>query len=133
MKQYKGLAMTQDPTQNTDRRLVLTKATLSAAKYLGLTQATLAKVVAISPASVSRMSKGNHLLTPDRPAEWQLAALLVRLFRGLDAIVAGDEKSLRAWMQNYNTDLNGIPADLIQTIPGLVGTVEYVDASRAPV
>lgn len=124
--------MIQDPAQNTDHRLVLTKATLKAAEYLGLTQATLAKVVAISPASVSRMSKGNHLLTPDR-AEWQLAALFVRLFRGLDAIVAGDEKSLRAWMQNYNTDLNGIPADLIQTIPGLVGTVEYVDASRAPV
>ena len=124
--------MIQDPAQNTDRRLVLTKATLRAAEYLGLTQATLAKVVAISPASVSRMSKGNHLLAPDR-AEWQLAALFVRLFRGLDAIVAGDEKSLRAWMQNYNTDLNGIPAELIQTIPGLVGTVEYVDASRAPV
>lgn len=124
--------MIQDPVQNTDRRLVLTKATLRAAEYLGLTQATLAKVVAISPASVSRMSKGNHLLAPDR-AEWQLAALFVRLFRGLDAIVAGDEKSLRAWMQNYNTDLNGIPAELIQTITGLVGTVEYVDASRAPI
>jgi DNA-binding XRE family transcriptional regulator len=132
MKQLWRIAMIQDPAQNTDHRLVLTKATLKAAEYLGLTQATLAKVVAISPASVSRMSKGNHLLTPDR-AEWQLAALFVRLFRGLDAIVAGDEKSLRAWMQNYNTDLNGIPADLIQTIPGLVGTVEYVDASRAPV
>lgn len=124
--------MTQSPAPNPDRRQVLTKATLRAAEYLGLTQAALAKVVAISPASVSRMAKGNHLLAPES-AEWQLAALLVRLFRGLDAIMAGDEKSLHAWMQNYNSDLNGKPIELIQTIPGLVGAVDYVDANRAPV
>jgi DNA-binding XRE family transcriptional regulator len=124
--------MTQNPAANTDRRQVLTKATLRAAEYLGLTQAALAKVVAISPASVSRMAKGDHLLVPERP-EWQLAAQLVRLFRGLDAIMAGDEKSLHAWMQNYNSDLHAKPIELIQTIPGLVGTVDYVDASRAPV
>lgn len=124
--------MTQRPAPNPDRRQVLTKATLRAAEYLGLTQAALAKIVTISPASVSRMAKGNHLLAPER-AEWQLAALLVRLFRGLDAIMAGDEKSLHAWMQNYNSDLNGKPIELIQTIPGLVGTVDYVDANRAPV
>jgi hypothetical protein len=65
--------------------------------------------------------------------EWELAALLVRLYRGLDALMASDEKSLRAWMQNRNTALNDVPAKRILTVQGLVDTVCYVDAYRARV
>jgi hypothetical protein len=57
--------------------------------------------------------------------------LLVRLYRGLDAIMASDETALRAWMQDPNTHLHATPATLIASVAGLVQTVAYVDAYRA--
>lgn len=113
-----------------DRSLVLTKSVVRAADYLGLKKAELAKVIGLSPASVSRMYKGDFSLEP-KNKEWELAALLVRLYRSLDAIMAGDTEALRAWMQNQNIELHGTPRQLIQQAAGLVNVVGYVDAHRA--
>ncbi|QKT03148.1 XRE family transcriptional regulator [Ectothiorhodospiraceae bacterium 2226] len=115
-----------------ERAAVLSKAVLGAARALGLAQAQLARVLGLSPASISRMQSGAYRLNPDAK-EWELAALLVRLYRGLDAIVAGDEVALRAWMKNPNRDLDAVPAELVTAIPGLVRAVDYVDAHRARV
>lgn len=115
---------------NPERSQVLTKALLRASEILGLNQTALAQVVGLSTASVSRMRSGIYHLDP-ASKEWELAALMVRLYRGLDAVMAGDEQALQAWMGNYNNDLHEIPATLIATVAGLVKTVEYVDAFRA--
>ena len=42
----------------------LSKATLRAAALLGLAQAELAPVLGLSPATISRMAAGDHLLAP---------------------------------------------------------------------
>jgi hypothetical protein len=63
--------------------------------------------------------------------EGQLAALLVRLFRSLDAIVGNDAAKVAAWMGSYNRALNGIPRELIESPQGLVMTLQYVDTMRA--
>jgi len=110
----------------------LTKAVLRAADIMGLNQATLAKVLGISPASISRMRGGDYLLNP-AGKEWELAMLLVRLFRGLDAIMAGDEAALRSWLDSYNTALNDKPRALLTQAAGLTRTVDYVDGYRARV
>lgn len=115
-----------------DRQRVLTEATLRAATILGLSGETLARTIGVSAASVSRMHSGDFQLTPDSKP-WQLSALLVRLYRGLDAITAGDETSLREWMRSENADLHGTPRELITDVTGLVDTVAYVDAHRARV
>lgn len=119
----------QTTAPGTDEAL-LTRAALRAADVLGLTQAELAAVIGVSASTVSRMARGDHELQRGTK-NWELATLLVRLYRGLDALVASDEKSLRAWMQNPNHDLNAVPARQIQTVAGLVSTLAYVDASRA--
>ncbi len=113
-------------------RAVLTKAVLKAQQLLGLSKADLARILGVSPASVSRMA-GGHFLLGTATKEWELAALLVRLYRGLDAIMAGDEAAMRAWMTHLNHDLNGHPNQLIRHITGLVDSVAYVDAFRAKV
>lgn len=113
-----------------DQSQVLTKAVLNAAEILGLKQTNLALILGISTASASRMHAGAYQLEPTTK-EWELATLLVRLYRSLDAIMAGDETALRAWMKHYNTDLHDAPAALITRVPGLARTVEYVDAYRA--
>ncbi|KAF0190491.1 MAG: hypothetical protein FD165_2659 [Gammaproteobacteria bacterium] len=126
--------MTQDNVMAQDdrRQQVLTKAVFRAAEILGLTQAALAKVIGISAASVSRMRAGDYQLDPNGK-EWELSALLVRLYRGLDAIMAGDETALRAWMRNPNSDLHKPPVELIANVTGLTQTLAYVDAYRARV
>lgn len=113
-----------------DRPAVLTRAVLRAAELLGLSQAALAEVLGVSGATVSRMSKGDYVLR-ETAKEWELAALLVRLFRGLDGIMASDEEALRAWMTSQNRELAAVPETYIRTIQGLVDTVAYVDAYRA--
>jgi hypothetical protein len=109
---------------------VLTKAVLRAASQLGVSNRALASIVGLSEASVSRMGSGTYTLVPgDKPFE--LALLFVRLFRALDAIVHGDETVARAWLRNENSALGGAPLTLIQSIPGLVHAVAYLDARRA--
>jgi hypothetical protein len=110
---------------------VLTKAALRAADALNVTAKTLAAVIGVSEATVSRMRKGDFALEPgSKPFE--LAVLFIRLFRSLDAIVGGDETVARAWLKNANTALGGTPAEKIRTIPGMIDVIAYLDARRAP-
>lgn len=128
--------MTQDapvPTGTTSdesRTAVITKATVRAARFLGLSNATLAIVIGLSEATVSRMASGSYLLDP-KNKPYELSLLLIRLFRSLDAMVGGEEGPMQSWMRSNNLVLLGIPAEKIQTITGLVDTVNYVDTSRA--
>ncbi len=112
------------------QQTVLTTATIRAADFLGLSSGELARVLGLSPASVSRMRQGSFQLDRDSKA-FELAQLLVRLFRSLDSIVGGDGDSLRSWMGSANLALGRKPVELIQTVRGLIATVDYVDSRRA--
>ncbi len=109
---------------------VLTKATVRAAQHLGLSGAALARVVGISEASISRLRRGDLDVSPESK-EGQLAALVVRLFRSLDAIVGNDSAKVAAWMNSPNLALRGVPRELIESPQGLVLTLQYVDSMRA--
>ena len=111
---------------------VLTKALVRAADTLGVRAGGLARVIGVSPASVTRMKQGAFALTP-ATKPFELAVLFVRLFRSLDSIAGGDEAVARAWLANENTALGGRPLDLIQTISGLTHVIHYLDARRARV
>ncbi len=109
---------------------VLTKATLRAAERLGLAANALSGIIGLSEASLSRMRSGRYQLEPgSKPFE--LALLFVRLFRSLDAIVGGDDKVARAWLQNDNRMLGAAPVQKIRSISGLVDVLAYLDARRA--
>jgi len=109
---------------------VATKAVLRAAARLGLSNKTLAKIIGVSEATVSRMGAGSYQLTRgDKPFE--LALLFVRVFRSLDAIAGGDEAVATAWLRSENLALGGTPLPLIQSVPGLVHVLAYLDARRS--
>ena len=109
---------------------VVTKAALRAAAALAISNKALARILGVSEASVSRMGSGAYQLTPgDKPFE--LAILFLRLFRSLDAIVAGDAAVAQAWLKNDHRTLAGSPGVLIQSLAGLVSVVGYLDARRA--
>jgi hypothetical protein len=115
-----------------ERSAVVSKAVSRAADLLGLTNVALARTIGVSEATASRLRAGTYALEPGSKA-YELSLLLVRLFRSLDAVVGGDEASLRSWMVAANRSLGGIPRDLVQTAAGLVAAVDHVDAARARV
>lgn len=112
-----------------DRSAVLGKAVMAAAARLGIRQATLARVLGLSPASISRIGKGQIGLDPDSK-NGELALLFVRLFRSLDAIT-GSDAAARRWLDSHNHALGDRPADLIVAATGLVDVVAYLDSQRA--
>ena len=118
------------PTERPDAPAVLSRATIRAAQLLAVPQVDLADIIGVSPATMSRIANGQKQLETGSKA-WQLAALFVRLFRSLDAIVGSDDAAARAWMHGDNRALGGTPLDLIREPAGLVRTVDYLDAARA--
>ena len=118
------------PTARPDAATVLTKALLRAAGLLSLPPAALARVLGVSEASISRLSSGTRQVGPDSK-EGELALLLVRVYRSLDALVGSDDAQRRAWMQSPNRALNGTPAELVRRAEGLVAVLSYLDGMRA--
>lgn len=110
---------------------VLTKAVLRAAGLLALSSAALARILGVSEASVSRLYAGSRAIDP-KSKEGELALLLVRVYRSLDALVGGDEAQRKAWLHGHNRALSGRPAELLERADGLVRVVAYLDAMRAP-
>ncbi len=108
---------------------VLTKALERAAKLLGFTDREIAAILGISPASVSRLSRGTRTIDPGSK-EGELALLFLRVFRSLDGLLGGGAEQCRRWLRARNHHLAGIPAELLQTAQGLVRVADYLDALR---
>ena len=109
---------------------VVTKATIRAAKFLGLKNNVLAKIVGVSEPTISRLHKGTYMFERGQK-NFELAVLFVRLYRSLDAIVGGDDTVAADWLKNKNSNLDGIPLELIQTVSGLTNVINYLDSRRA--
>jgi len=109
---------------------VLSKAVLRAAERLDLSNTALAKILGLSGPTITRMRQGAYMIERNDKA-FELAALFVRLYRSLDAIVGGDDAVAAQWLKADNTALQDKPANLIQKITGLIDVLHYLDARRA--
>jgi len=117
------------PRPHPDASAVLTRAVLRAAGILGLSQKETARIIGVSAATMSRLANRGRGLPPDSK-EGECALLLVRIFRGLDALLGGKEADVREWFHASNRHLGGVPARRVQTVEGLVHVAEYLDAMR---
>jgi uncharacterized protein (DUF2384 family) len=120
-----------DTSDSAREGAVLSKAAVRAADFFDIPDRSLAKILGLSTASISRMRKGEYLLSPDTKP-FELAQLFVRLFRSLDSIMGGDDAASRSWMRTHNTVLNAKPIEFIKTVAGLATVLQYVDSRRAP-
>lgn len=109
---------------------VLSKALLRAAERMALTQKDVSRIIGVSPATISRLSR-RPLVAHSKSGE--LAVLLVRLFRSLDSLFGGNEEVARQWLHARNQHLDGVPAEKIQNVTGLLHVLEYLDAMRGKV
>jgi hypothetical protein len=115
-----------------DQERVLTAAVARIAACWKLTNEQLAAVLGISTASASRLRAGSFQLDRGSKA-FELGQYLVRLFRGLDALMGSDDAASQSWLRTGNRDLDGRPIDLIRSVRGLGDVADYVDAYRAHV
>lgn len=127
MTQRRAARDAESPT----REGALTKAVLRAAEMLGLNGAQLGQIVGVSESSVSRLVAGARFIDP-ATKEGELALLLVRIYRSLDALVGGAAEHRLAWLSSFNRALNGRPIDLLAQAEGLVAVARYLDGMRAP-
>lgn len=124
------MARTLSRTEPVSDSAVVTKAAMRAAERLGVPNRSLARMLGLSEATVSRMGSGTYLLkSGDKPFE--LALMFLRLFRSLDALSGGDEQTARAWLRSDNLALGGVPLTQIESLAGMVTVVAYLDAHRA--
>jgi len=109
---------------------VFSQATWRAARQLGLGRKALAERLGLTAEQALGLATGGYLLRPETPAG-TTAARLIRLFVALEAQVGGDAVTRRAWMQNWNAHLRGVPRMLINTDAGLVKVVDYLEGMYA--
>ncbi len=126
----KAISVLKPTESSVDPGAVLAKATARAAALLGLSGAALARTIGASEPTVSRVLRGDRPLAP-QSKEGELAALLVRVYRSLDALVGNDDGKRVAWMTSYNHALGAKPKDLIESVEGLVAVLSYLDGMRA--
>ncbi len=108
---------------------VLTKALLRAAELLSVSDAVLARIIGVSPASVSRLRTA-RIIDP-KSKEGELAILFLRMVRSLDGLMSGNQEAVNAWFNATNRHLHGVPSELVRTVQGLTHVIEYLDAMRA--
>jgi DNA-binding XRE family transcriptional regulator len=129
-KRMKAAAARPVPPQaHPDASATLSKAVRNAASLLEIRQNALARILGVSPATASRLCAGTYQLSPERGKEWELAILLVRLFRSLDAMV-GHDADAKKWLASDNLGLGQPPLALMESAEGLVRVLHYVDAHR---
>jgi Protein of unknown function (DUF2384) len=123
---------TRSQTEPVADGAVVTKSAMRAAARLAVSNRSLARILGVSEATVSRMGAGTYLLKTDDKA-FELALMFVRLFRSLDSLSGGDEQTSRAWLRNDNLALGGVPVALIESLSGMINVLGYLDARRARV
>jgi len=110
---------------------VLGKSLLSAAQFLGISAETLGHIIGRDRTSISRLKKKPAIDPASKTGE--LSLLLIRVYRGLFAILGGNQAAMQEWLGQNNLGLCGKPVDLMQSVTGLTNTVNYIDAMRGKI
>ncbi|CEK11317.1 antitoxin Xre/MbcA/ParS toxin-binding domain-containing protein [Legionella hackeliae] len=111
------------------RELVLTKAIYNLSKLYSFTGKDLSEIIGISESTASRLNQGKKLISP-KTKEGEMALLLVRIYRSLNAMVGNNHEKAKLWLNSYNKYFQKKPLEAMKTIPGLILVLNYLDAMR---
>src|SRR3990167_5311369 len=112
-------------SKHVDKDRVLTKALLNLAQFYHFSGKDLSAMIGMSEASVSRLHQGKKWLSPESK-EGELALLLVRIYRSLNALLGNHHDKAQLWLNSHNHYLRQKPIDAMKTIPGLVAVLNYL-------
>jgi uncharacterized protein (DUF2384 family) len=113
-----------------EEEVVLTKAILRMAEFLQLNGKDLSETLGMSEATISRLHQGKKFLSPHNK-EGELALLLLRIYRSLNALVGNHHEKAQLWLHapNHAFQLK-TPLSHMKSISGLVEVAQYLDAMR---
>lgn len=115
-----------------DRAVALSTAIVRIAEFWSLNNAKLGLILGLSAPTISRLKRGATELDPASKS-FEAGQFLLRLFRGLDALLGSDDAAARRWLDTPNLDLGGKPIEKLDTMRGLIELCDYVDFHRARV
>lgn len=116
--------------ESSDKATILLKAFNNACAELGINKVTAGKIIGVNRSTLSR-KEGIGLDKESKSSE--LSLHFIRLYRSLFAISGGDQAFMRHWFNSPNSALGAKPADLVQSVLGLMQTNEYLDAMRGKI
>lgn len=116
-------------SKNHEKERVLTKAILNLARFYDLTGKDLSAIIGMSEASTTRLNQGKKLISPDTK-EGEMALLLLRVYRSLNALVGHHHEKAKIWLNSDNAYFSKKPIEHLKTVTGLVAVVNYLDAMR---
>ena len=116
-------------TPSPQQAQVLTKAVLNVARFYDLSGKDLSDIMGISEASISRLHQGKKVIAPDSK-EGEMAILLIRVYRSLNALLGNNHQKAKLWLQSHNHYFRETPFKLLKSISGLVAVLNYLDAMR---
>ncbi|MDF1677317.1 MAG: DUF2384 domain-containing protein [Legionellaceae bacterium] len=117
------------PIIASDKAQTLTKALLRMADFWKLSGKDLSEIIGISESSATRLHQGKKFISPNTK-EGELAILLLRIYRSLNALVGNHHDKAFAWLHSHNTYFNNQPIHALKTVQGLVFVLNYLDAIR---
>jgi len=124
------------PSSVSNDSAIVSSSLLEACRFLGITQDQLANIIGVSRATIVRIKKRTSDNLEDTSISqnskaFELALLLIRIYRSLYSILGGNQKAMKHWMNTPNRHLdNKIPAELVQSALGLTQVLWYLDAMR---
>jgi len=110
-----------------EKASTLGEAVINAGSKLGLSADQVGEIIGRNRTTITRNGIEPASL------QGQMALLLVRLYRGLYALVGGDSTKMVHWMNSKIKSLDDVPSNMIKNVSGLVRVVEYIDGIRAKV
>jgi uncharacterized protein (DUF2384 family) len=84
----------------------------------------------MSEATISRLHQGKKLISPETK-EGEMALLLLRVYRSLNALVGHHHEKAKLWLcaPNHAFQLK-TPLHHMKSVAGLVEVAQYLDAMR---
>lgn len=105
----------------------VSEALVRASMRIGIKGCDLARVIGTSPASVSRMRSGEHVILLESKT-CELALLFLRVYFRIRDILGNDGERMRCWMHSHHSGLGGVPADMIRNVRGLNRVLAFIEA-----
>ncbi|WP_288841649.1 antitoxin Xre/MbcA/ParS toxin-binding domain-containing protein [uncultured Deefgea sp.] len=122
--------MSAKPEEAPEAAVVLSTALVKAWTILDVKQSVISKVIGLSPATVSRLSKGEYHLNK-KAGDWDAAVTFIRMYHSLAGLLDGDETLMKKWLHTHNTDFGKAPIALLSETGGGVHNLGgYLDSMR---
>ncbi|WP_045858085.1 antitoxin Xre/MbcA/ParS toxin-binding domain-containing protein [Teredinibacter purpureus] len=128
-----------EPSRLLNDSAIVANGLTEACKHLGITQDQIATAIGVSRTTITRIKKRAHDNLDDAAfasngKPFELALLVIRVYRSLYAILGGNQAAMKHWMNTDNQHLaNERPVDLIQSTLGIGRVIGYLDAMRGKI